>query len=962
MKNNYNTLARKFFLLLSAFFLCFFSQVKPLEAQSSRGTEFWIAFPANIDLGGVRQLFITSEVNSVVEVNITVPAFSATVNVTAGTLASINLPVQVDVTGNGIIENKGIHITSDNPVTVYAMNQRNESSDAYLALPVDALGTDYYVMGYTRDFSFSSLLAQMTIVATEDNTLVTITPTATGGGFSAGVTANVVLNAGQVFQLRSNATGADYTGSKVVSDKPISVFGGNNCTNISENLRACDHLVQQMVPTTAWGKSFVTVPLATRLAGDVFRVLASENDTEVTINGSVVANLNAGQFYETILASNTYNRITSNNPIMVGQYSRSQQADNVVSDPFFSLVPPDEQFLSSYVISAGTTNIPNNFLNITSPTSNTGNVLVNGVVVDASAWTVIPGTTFSGARIPVPNGIHTVSSIQPIGLLVYGFGSFDSYGYLGGQAFAAIATINSITISPTTGTALAGTNQCWEAEVLDQFGDPVSGARVDFDVSGPNSSKSGFAFTDADGIATFCYTGDEAGQDEIVARVGSLSASATFIWQELPRAESISISPKTGSGFVNTLQCWEALVLDQFGEPFAGQEVSFVVSGANSGVDGIATTNASGIATFCFSGAVVGDDQIGAYVGLLSDFAAFTWLPVIIVEGDAYCTLSQGFFGTPVGSDCDGRSPEMVINLSLDALGGITVGSTFPFVLIAQPGQAKSVIQRLPGTGPSAAITNGPNYVDGPTVLPGIYTWSSGRNAGQMRNTLIGQALTLSLNLGLSPNLAMLEIPAGYDFIVTAKADGCYDADANAIPGTEQFYPIPQSVTSYINGGNGYSANVQGLLDLANDAISGLSLAGDAPGLGEITEALEAIIEAFLHCRVLIGWEVMLEIDELTAELGQESMEMESVNGFNMFPNPASSQATFTFTLSEQQRVSVEIFNINGVRVETIFEGDLQGNQQYNIILNARDLAPGLYFYRFVAGSVSKTGSLLITR
>jgi hypothetical protein len=962
MKNNYKTLARKFFLLLAAFFLCFFAQVKTLEAQSSKGTEFWIGFPGNIDSQGQRQLYITAEANAEVNINIANPAYSNTVNVASGSLTTINLPNQVDIQSSGLVENKGIHITSDVPVTVYVMNQQTATTDAYLALPLDAIGTEYYVMAYTRDASFSSLNSQMTIVATEDNTSVTITPRASGGGFTAGVSGNIVLNKGQTFQLRSNSTNADYTGSYVVADKPISVFGGNDCTNISGSLRACDHLVQQMVPVTGWGQSFLTVPLATRIAGDVFRIMAQQSGTQVNINGVNVANLAAGQFYETILGSATYNRITSNNPILVGQYSRSSDADGVTSDPFFALVPPDEQFLNSYVVSAGTPNIPTNFLNITSPTSNTGTVQVNGVTVSASAWTVIPGTTFSGARVSVPNGIHTVTSTLPIGLLVYGFGSFDSYGYLGGQAFAAIATINSITISPTTGTALAGTNQCWEAEVLDQFGDPVSGVRVDFDIIGPNNSKSGFAFTDANGKATFCYTGEEAGDDEIVARVGSLSASATFTWQELTRAASVSISPKTGSGFLNTYQCWDALVLDQFGDPIAGQEVGFDVSGPNSGVNGTVMTNASGIATFCFSGAALGTDQISASVGLLSDFAEFTWLPVIVVEGDAYCTLSQGFFGTPVGSDCEGRSTEEVINLSLDALGGITVGSTFPFVLIAEPGQAKSIILRLPSTGPSVAITAGPNFVSGPTVLPGIYTWDRGRNAGQMRNTLIGQALTLSLNLGLSPNLAMLEIPAGYDFLVTAKADGCYDAEASAIPGTEQFYPIPQSVTSYLNGGNGYSASVQGLLDLANDAISGLSLSGEAPDLGEITAALEAIIEAFLHCRVLIGWEIMVEIEQLSAELGQESIEMESVNAFNMFPNPASSQATFTFTLSEQQRVSVEIFNINGVRVETLFEGDLQGNQQHSIKLNARDLAPGLYFYRFVAGSVSKTGSLMITR
>jgi len=271
------------------------------------------------------------------------------------------------------------------------------------------------------------------------------------------------------------------------------------------------------------------MPLATRLAGDVFRVMAKQDGTQVSINGVVVGTLNAWQFYETILGSSTYNRITSTAPILVGQYSRSSQADDVTSDPFFVLVPPDEQFLNNYIVSAGTPNIAANFLNITSPTAQTGTVLVDGGVVAPGLWNPIPGTTFSGAKVPITSGIHTVNSVAPVGLVIYGFGSFDSYGYLGGQAFGAVATVSTLTISPVNGSAVVNTNHCWDAEVLDQFGDPVPGVRVDFVVTGVNN-HSGFAFTNASGIATYCFTGINVGPDVIVASVGALNATAQFNW------------------------------------------------------------------------------------------------------------------------------------------------------------------------------------------------------------------------------------------------------------------------------------------------------------------------------------------------------------------------------------------------------------------------------------------------
>jgi hypothetical protein len=506
--------------LFSVFFLAGGS-----SAQSSQGTEFWVCFPDNYDGAGSRKLFITSELNAVVNVNVVNPAFATVVNVPAGTLSTITMPAGIDITTNGVVENKGIHITSDNPITVYGMSENYATSDAYLALPVDALGTNYLVMSYT----YNVLPSQMTIVASEDNTAVTITPTASGGGFTAGVPGNVVLNEGQTLNLKSN----DYTGSLVVSDKPVSVFGGVECVNVPTGVGACDFIVEQMTPTSSWGQSFVTIPLATRSAGDIFRFMAKDNATQVSVNGGVVANLNQGQYYETSLASGTYNRITANKPILVGQYCKGSSADGATADPFFALVPPDEQFLNNYVISAGTPNIPNNFLNITSPTANTANVLVDGVPVNAGLWNPIPSTTFSGATVPIASGIHTVSSVLPIGLLVYGYGFYDSYGYLGGQAFAAVATITSIEITPKTGSGQTNINRCWEVEVLNNLGDPVTGVRVDFTITGANPG-SGFAFTNANGIATYCYTGTNPGQDVIVANVGALSDTAAFTWTDQP--------------------------------------------------------------------------------------------------------------------------------------------------------------------------------------------------------------------------------------------------------------------------------------------------------------------------------------------------------------------------------------------------------------------------------------------
>jgi len=497
-------------------------------AQDSKGTEFWICFPGNQQSPNP-ELYITGEAASTVTIDIPGIGFNQVVNVPAGGLQVVSIPGTAQVQTQFAVDNKGIHITATNEVTVYGMNAQQATTDAFLAFPLDAIGNEYYVLAYNRDFSFA-LPTQATILATQNNTTVTITSSLTSGGFVAGVPANITLQQGEVYQMRSLIDGADYSGTKVTADKPVSVFGGAQCTNISGTIRACDHLVEQMPPLSSWGKSFLTVPLATRLQGDVFRFLAQRNGTAVSVNGAVVANLAAGEFFETILGSATHNRISSNEPILVGQYSRSSEADGVTSDPFFALVPPDEQFLNSYVISAGTPNIPSNFLNITSPTSNIGTVRVDGVVVNAGLWTPIQATGFSGAKVPIANGVHTVTSSLPVGLLTYGFGSFDSYGYLGGQSFSPVATVSTLVIAPEDATSQVNINRCFTATVRDQFSAPVVGVRVDFAITGPNSSATGFANTNASGVATFCYTGTVAGTDNITASVGSITDATTFIW------------------------------------------------------------------------------------------------------------------------------------------------------------------------------------------------------------------------------------------------------------------------------------------------------------------------------------------------------------------------------------------------------------------------------------------------
>ena len=61
-----------------------------------------------------------------------------------------------------------------------------------------------------------------------------------------------------------------------------------------------------------------------------------------------------------------------------------------------------------------------------------GSVLLDGAPLAAGSFTALAGTQYSTAHVPITVGSHTLIAPNPLGLYVYGYAAFDSYGYPGG--------------------------------------------------------------------------------------------------------------------------------------------------------------------------------------------------------------------------------------------------------------------------------------------------------------------------------------------------------------------------------------------------------------------------------------------------------------------------------------------------------------------------------------------------
>ncbi len=519
------------------------------ERPDSLGKEYWVTFMQNYEGSYPTDLslFISGPQSTSGTVSVPGITWSQDFTVTPGAVTTVAVPTSAMLTlGSGTPEEKAVHVTSAAEVAVYGLNRQKYTTDAYAGLPVDVLSTEHMVLAWPAPYHAS----EFAVVASEDDTDVTYTPTAnTTAGDTAGAAKTVSLDKGQALPVSSTA--GDLTGTPITSTKPVSVFSGQQCANIpSTGYGYCDHIVEQIPPTSTWGKEFLTVPLKTRTKGDTFRMIASEDATTVSIDGTAVATLDRGQFHQQIIDGKS--KVSADKPILVAQYSNGTTYDKVTSDPFMMLVSPTEQYLNEYTFATPASGFSKNFVNVVVPTAAIDDVSLDGAAVPAGEFAQIADTAFSGAQLDLVAGSHAVTSKKPLGIYVYGFDTDDSYGYPGGAAYAPINEVTGLVLTPPTQKALINTEACVDAKVTDQFGAPLAGIQLAMTVSGVNS-LTGDGLTDTSGVAKYCYTGTQAGVDTVTAVFGTvgtqkaavdgLSATATIEWTQPEVTPTPTVKP-----------------------------------------------------------------------------------------------------------------------------------------------------------------------------------------------------------------------------------------------------------------------------------------------------------------------------------------------------------------------------------------------------------------------------------
>jgi hypothetical protein len=303
------------------------------------------------------------------------------------------------------------------------------------------------------------------------------------------------------------------------------------------------------------------------------------------------------------------------------------------------------------------------------------------------------------------------------------------------------------------------------------------------------------------------------------------------------------------------------------------------------------------------------------------------------------CFYTQGFYGSQGGTKCSAGGLVTAYDIMFKVVDSqadkkVVFGkNSKSFTLYLSDIVNKSIFNMMPGGSTPAALKGTATYSN-------TSTWSyvplstKSFSYGKIQNNLLSQTMAFFFNLGWNSKAPGVEIKGNR--LVTIKATDCGGAPIqDAKPDT---FAIPSDVITFM-AANGYGNTLQGLLNLANDVLGGLT--GVSPS--SVTGALDAFNRGFDDCSMLVEF--------YNSPLKKAAISIIDApiykNGeISAYPNPFTDKVSFEFKTVKDGLARLEIFDARGTKLHTLFDNRVSANQTYKMDYYPKDTFTGLILYR----------------
>ncbi len=387
--------------------------------------------------------------------------------ISASSSYTVASDIELEVLGSSD-RNKGIHVytTGDEPLFVIGENYINGvNHGVFLAYPCLQLelAREYTYYVFSAEDSSGFAHSQFLLVGCENETLFVIYPTQDVNiptDLQIENAPTVLVSTGSFsWQLRLNQmqtllvnSHENLTGTKIVSNRPITVISGHECGNIADSAGVCEPLAIHIPPLDTWGSKFLLAPFAGRASDQYFKIIAASQTSINYTCGKVSYHFH--DIIQHLFNSSEYCYLESLDPVLVFQAS----IDNVIDssgDTAVALISPIGSYVNRVSFYAlPTTTFPSTFISVTVTAElyTEIDILLDNEVIDCD-WTKInnsdmvtvgygcskSGFTGSDQRSPIQHSLHATNT-GLFSALVYGFsgGPALGYAYLSGQILAGM--------------------------------------------------------------------------------------------------------------------------------------------------------------------------------------------------------------------------------------------------------------------------------------------------------------------------------------------------------------------------------------------------------------------------------------------------------------------------------------------------------------------------------------------